>query len=119
MPHIVLETSADVLENDRIPDILEGLVAELSGCESVDPASIKAYHGLRGNWVMGAGAPRGFVHCEVRLLAGRSAELRAEIAERMLGRLRGHVSESLEAGEISLTVEVREMDSDAYRKTTG
>lgn len=117
MPHIALETSADVLENDRIPDILEGLVAELSECESVDPASIKAYHGLRGNWVMGAGAPRGFVHCEVRLLTGRSPELRAKIADRMLGRLRSHLSESLEAGEISVTVDVREMDSNTYRKT--
>lgn len=116
MPHILLETSADVIENDRIPDILEALVATLAGLESVDPAAIKSYHGLRANWAMGDGAPQGFVHCEVRVLTGRSEALRAAMADALVSRLEQMVSESLSNGEISLTLEVREMERATYRK---
>ncbi len=116
MPHIVLETTSDLLENDRIPDLLEALVEELCAHDTVTPAAVKAYHGLRMNWHMGPGAPRGFAHCEVRLLAGRSEELRARIADAMQARLRSLLSQSLADGVVSVTLEVREMDAFTYRK---
>lgn len=116
MPHIVLETTSDLLENDRIPDLLAALVDVLSAQESVSAASVKAYHGLRANWHMGEGAPRGFAHCEVRLLSGRPVDLRRRIADAMGACMRSQLSESLAEGAVSVTVEVREMDAETYRK---
>lgn len=114
MPHIHLETSADLPENSEIPDILLALVETLAGQESVSPASIKAYHSLRSNWTMGEGAPEGMAHCSVMVLAGRPLELRQRIAEAAMETLKAHFAGSLEAGEVSLTLELREMARETY-----
>ncbi len=116
MPHIVLETTADLPENANIPDILEGLTAKLSNFDSIDSASVKAYHTLRSNWSMGEGAPPGFAHCTVGIMQGRSVELRKQIADGMYQEMRSHFSMSLESNEVALTLELREFDRDTYRK---
>jgi 5-carboxymethyl-2-hydroxymuconate isomerase len=117
MPHILLETTADLFENAHIPDILEALVQKLCGFESIDSKAVKAYHTLRSNWCVGAGAPPGFAHCTVGMIAGRPVELRAKIAKRLYDELRSHFSVSLENQEVSLTLELREFDPDTYQKS--
>lgn len=114
MPHIILETTADLPENGAVPDILEALVLELATYETVSSKSIKAYHTLRSVWCMGEGAPPGFAHCTVGVLAGRPVELRRRMAEGIVRVLREHFTESLEANEVSITVELREMDKETY-----
>ena len=116
MPHIYLETTSDLEENAKLPDILEALTINLSKHDSIPSKSIKAYHTLRSVWVMGQGAPAGFAHCEVAILQGRSLEQRKKIAESMMAVMREEFAESLEAGLASVTLEVREMDRDTYQK---
>lgn len=114
VPHIHLETTADLPENADVPDILVALVETLAAQETVAPASIKAYHSLRSNWAMGAGAPEGMAHCTVSILTGRPAELRRKIAEAAMETLKAHFAASLEAREVSLTLELREMERETY-----
>ena len=114
MPHIHLETTADLPENADVPDILDALAATLSAQESVKPETVKAYHTLRSHWAVGTGAPEGFAHCTLGLLSGRPVELRRTIAEAAMATLREAFAASLEAGEVSLTLEVREMDAATY-----
>ena len=116
MPHIHLETTADLPENAQIPDILDALVARLSVCKTIDSKSVKAYHTLRSNWSMGEGAPAGIAHCTVAIVTGRPLELRKEISAAMYEELRSHFTMSLEAKEVSLTLELREMDGESYHK---
>ena len=116
MPHIHLETTADLPENADVPDILEALVATIALQETVSAASIKAYHTLRSNWAMGEGAPEGFAHCTLMVLTGRSPELRRKMADATMATLREHFNMSLEASEVSLTLEVREMEAATYLK---
>lgn len=116
MPHLHLTTSADLVENVDLPDILEALVAEFSQIESVKPEAIKAYHTLQNTWVMAKGAPPGFAHLEVKLLSGRSPELLQEVSDRLYVELRKRFAGSLESREVSLTLEVTEMNSATYRK---
>lgn len=116
MPHILLETTADLVENAHVPDILEDLVAKLASFESIDSKSIKAYHVLRSVWAMGEGAPTGFAHCSVLILSGRTPELRKAIADGMYAVMSAHFADSHAAHEASLTLEVREMDPLTYRK---
>ena len=118
MPHIRLDTTADLPENADVPEILADLVAELSRHETVEPHSIKAYHTLRATWVMGEGAPAGFIHCEVAVLTGRSLDLRKAIGNALAQVLRHHFRTSLEAGDAGLTVEVREMDRETYIRSS-
>lgn len=116
MPHIHLETTADLPENAHIPDILAALVDKLSTYETIQSASIKAYHLLRSNWQMGEGAPPGFCHCTVSILTGRSLGLRQMIASGMYAELKSHFEASLENQEVSITLELREMDAETYMK---
>ncbi len=116
MPHIILETTSDLFENANIPDILEALVEKLCTFETIDPKAVKAYHGLRSNWHMGAGAPAGFAHCTIGLVAGRPLELRKKISKAMYEELRSHFGMSLENHEVFLTLEVREFEAETYQK---
>ena len=116
MPHIRLDTTADLQENAIVPDILTDLVSELASHETIDSASIKAYHQLRSTWEMGTGAPAGFVHCEVAIMSGRPLELRKGISEGISTVLRKHFATSLLNNEVGLTVELREMDRETYIK---
>lgn len=116
MPHIILETTSDLPENASVPDILEALVAKLSGMETIDAKSIKAYHTLRSVWSMGAGAPPGFAHCTVAVVTGRDDSLKKKIADEMYNVLKQQFAQSLEQGEVGITLELREMNKDTYRK---
>jgi len=116
MPHIILETTSDLPENANVPDILEDLAAKLSSMDTVDSKAVKAYHTLRSVWSMGSEAPPGFAHCTVAILTGRDEALRKRIADEMYGVLKAHFAQSLEHGEVSLTLELREMAKETYRK---
>lgn len=117
MPHLVLETTSNLAGNANLPEILAALVERLASFPSVDAASIKAYHTLRPVWAMGEGASEGFAHLEVRLLTGRSDELRTEIANGLMAVLAEAFTDSVECAEAGLTLEVREMDRLTYRKS--
>jgi 5-carboxymethyl-2-hydroxymuconate isomerase len=115
MPHIVLETTSDLSENGQIPDILEALVERLCSLPTMKSSAVKAYHSLRPNWHMGAGAPPGFAHCTVCILTGRSLALRETISIEMYDELRLQFAQSLESEEVALSLEVREMEKETYR----
>jgi 5-carboxymethyl-2-hydroxymuconate isomerase len=116
VPHIHLQTSADLAENTSISDILDKLVTALCAMETIDPKAVKAYHTLRSVWSMGAGAEAGFATCEVSILAGRPEAVRVKLADGMFAALGAAFAQSLSAGEVNLTLEVREMDRATYRK---
>lgn len=118
MPHIHLETTADLPENADVPDILQSLVEALSGQETIAPASVKATHSLRSNWAVGEGAPEGIAHCTVEVLTGRPPELRRKIAEAAFEALKTGFAASLEAKEVSLSLELREMEAATYLKAS-
>lgn len=116
MPHIILETTSDLPENANVPDILEALVEKLSRLETIESKSVKAYHTLRMVWSMGEGAPGGFAHCIVAILTGRTEAIKTKIADEMYAVLKEHFGQSLELGEVGLTLELREMEASTYRK---
>lgn len=116
MPHIHLMTSANLVENVDVPDILRSLVDALCKQDTVNPASVKAYHSLFNTWEMGEGAAQGFAHCQVSILTGRSKELKCSISDAMWAAMKQAFSESATHGDANITLEVREMDAETYRK---
>lgn len=116
MPHLHLTTSANLVENVDVPDILDALVKEVSAIESIKPEAVKAYHTLHNTWAMGKGAPHGFAHLEIKVLSGRSLELRKQMADHMGEAMRRAFATSLSHGEAGITLELREMDAETYRK---
>ncbi|MBI1331376.1 MAG: hypothetical protein GC165_00700 [Armatimonadetes bacterium] len=116
MPHIRLETTSDVVENQDAVDILQRLVDKLAEFDTIGPYSIKAYHVLRNTWLIGEGGPSGFIHCEVAILTGRSPDLKRAIADGMFAELQDCFNRSRESEEAGITLELREMDKEIYRK---
>lgn len=114
MPHIRLHTSADLVENVDIPDILARLVQELGAFESVLPRRIKAYHTLHNNWAMGEGGPPGFVHCQVLIKSGRTHEQIESIREVLFATLLECFSKSYGEKEAAISLEVRELSANGY-----
>jgi 5-carboxymethyl-2-hydroxymuconate isomerase len=110
VPHIILKTS-EISHNAHT--VLSELVDVLCRFETVKSESVKAYWQPADVWVMGAGAPLGFAHCEVCLLSGREVPLRQQIADEMFATMLNLFAEQ----DLSITVEIREMDKEAYRKT--
>lgn len=116
MPHIHLEATANLVELGDIQKILQELTAKLSSFETVSSPAVKAYFTQRQVWAMGDGGAKGFVHCTVSVLSGRPLELRKSISTGIAELLSNSFERSLEAGDASLTVELREMDKDTYIK---
>ncbi len=114
MPHLHLETTADVVENADIPDILEALCAELCTNDSVESSKTRAYHTLRSVWYMGQGAPISFVHLTVSVLSGRDLSWRKQVGKGLMEVLRQRFEYSLGEKEVQITLDVREMEKETY-----
>ena len=111
MPHIHLRGS-ESLKEQTLDNALVALTKCLSECETIASESIKAYWTHHPRFAMVENAPRGFLHCEVSILAGRPNELRNQIADLMYETLKDSFGDT----ELSLTFELREMDKATYRK---
>ena len=116
MPHIHLETTSDLEENAKLPDILEALTLALSAHETVASKGVKSFHTLRSVWFVGEGGAPGFAHCEVAILEGRPLELRKQMSCSLMEVMQEEFAESLASGAVSITLELREMDKETYQR---
>ncbi len=114
MPHLVVEASAGVVGDAN--KLLAQLCALVSSFETVDPASVKARYYEVNTWTTGEGCPNQFLHVEFSILAGREAALRSAMADALFARLQQEFSFSHSSGELVITVEIREMAAESYRK---
>lgn len=116
MPHLHLRTSANLVENVDIDDVLVALVDELAKHETIRSKDIKAYHDLHTHHRMGVGAPAGFAHLTLSMKHGRPDDLITRIGEGLYGVMGRFFQESLATSEISLTLEIRQFPEQHYWK---
>lgn len=116
MPHIHLEATPNAMANTDVILVLRDLVKQLTSFETIDPASIKAYYTLREVYVMGDGAPRGFVHCTVSIVSGREQDLKERIAQGMSDVLHKYFDRMRDLHQAGITLELREMERETYLK---
>jgi 5-carboxymethyl-2-hydroxymuconate isomerase len=117
MAHIHFETTADVAENAELPDILQALADVLAESPGIDPTSVRAFHSLRGVWVVGPGAPPGFAHCDVSVFSNLTVEQREGIAVRLWQCLAEALKTSFEDGELAYSLNVRDVSGSAYQRS--
>ena len=116
MPHIKVNLSASVARPGRFKPFLAELANTLGSFESIEPAAVKAYLVVNDHFATTAEGPPGFAHIEVSLMRGRPLEMRQQIGAALRSILEAEFEEKVAHGEISLTVEVREMDPETYIK---
>jgi len=120
MPQLVLDYSGNVRQQVDFHRLFLGLHQVLADTAGVDVAACKSRAMRRDAFAVGeGGAGQAFVHLEVGLLSGRTPEQKRDIAAVCLDVLALHYAESLEALDLQITVEVRDMDRPGYAKRVG
>jgi len=116
MPHLTLHYTANLAGFDA-DAALAAINRVLADSGHFDEASIKSRALRLEHYRIGtAGAGRGFVHAQLRILPGRDAATRAALSQAVLDGLRDLLPASAGAAEFQLCVEVDDIAADAYRK---
>ncbi|MEL6116809.1 5-carboxymethyl-2-hydroxymuconate Delta-isomerase [Photobacterium sp. SP02] len=113
MPHLKLEFADPVAERVNVAALLEELHQSLLTCGVFEPASVKSRAYPCHQWQVGEGGDaHNFIHLELALLSGRDNDCKRGLAERLMPLLEQHA-----ATIDSLTIEIRDMESDTYLKS--
>ena len=116
MPHAVIEysenlTDAMIESRTDLVGLVHGVMMG-SGLFELSAIKTRAY-GV-DNWMVGEKGPDGkFIHVAVSLLSGRTLEQKQNLSETLGKALSKQVPQA-----DSVTVEIRDMDKDTYRKYT-
>ena len=117
MPHITLEYTDNIDQPIEFHDLFSELHQVLASVAGINITNCKSRARSLDTYHIGEGeAGNAFAHLEVRLLEGRSAELKREIGERGLEVLKKHFARSLSDRDLQITLEVQDIQRQAYFK---
>ncbi len=117
MPHLIVEYSSN-LEGFPAAHLLDALNATvIASGQVLNETDLKSRTVRTEQFVIGNDptASRGFVHAELRLLAGRTPEVKRDLSDRIATVLREQTPHP--AGMlVQLSVDIVDMDKGAYYK---
>ncbi|KGA22394.1 5-carboxymethyl-2-hydroxymuconate Delta-isomerase [Pectobacterium brasiliense] len=108
MPHCIAEHSSDIDVNTLLPAIYHGALE--SGLFASDGSDIKVRSLAYDSYTTG-GVRASFIHVAIKVLSGRTQEQKSSLSNRVLQKI-----EALELKNLSVTVEVIDMDRLCYAK---
>lgn len=117
MPHLYVEYSAnlgDLPEQQMLTELVTTVCGHPTILEELD---VKGRIAPTRQYVIGTGAgARGFIHAELRLMSGRTAEAKKELSDRMADVLR-RLTPHPEGMLVQVSVEISDMDRGSYHKS--
>ncbi|WP_299016953.1 5-carboxymethyl-2-hydroxymuconate Delta-isomerase [uncultured Photobacterium sp.] len=114
MPNLVMEYADPVAERVNVPGLLEDLHLVLLSCGLFEDNSVKSRSYPCHTWLVGPeGDLKTFIHIELRMLSGRSAEQKRSLSRSLMTVLEQHASTIH-----SLTVDISDMDRESFLKTS-
>jgi 5-carboxymethyl-2-hydroxymuconate isomerase len=118
MPHLTLEITDNVAGGTRdLWATLNRLHAVVAATGLFEERDLKGRAVVHSLYAAGVDAPeRGFVALTVEILAGRAPEVRARLADDLMAVLARDFAPALEGGHTGLSVQIREMDRESYRR---
>lgn len=117
MPQIRLEYSGNVVEEIVPEKLFAGIHEVLRDTGGIRIGNCKSRSFRCEPFRVGAGEEKGgFVHLEVRLLEGRTSEMKQALGREILALLTGYFEKSLEELDLQITVEICDISRDAYFK---
>lgn len=116
MPHMTVEYTNN-LQGLNEAALMEQLNAAVCEHPTVsDEADVKTRIASLSNYRIGLNnAGRAFVHVELRLMAGRTAEVKKELSERIAAVLK-RVIPAQDGLQVQLSVDIVDMDKPSYFK---
>lgn len=116
MPHLIVEYSANLAPFPERKALAELNEAVCGSPEVQAEADLKTRFICQSSFAVGTElAPRGFVHAQLRLLAGRTPEAKQDLAGRVAAVLRRRTPQP-EGMLVQLSVEIVDMDRASYVK---
>jgi 5-carboxymethyl-2-hydroxymuconate isomerase len=115
MPHLTLEYTSNLPRQVAGPELfgrLHRILADVGGIE-IRNCKSRAL-GYDAFLVGDAGDEKAYVHLDVRILEGRSADVRREVGRQILQTLRE--AYDADASSLQVTVEIRDMPRELYFK---
>ena len=117
MPHLTLEYSGNVPDAPDIQSILREIHRVLQETAGIKIENCKSRGRVAEKYLVANGeSSRAFVHLDVRILEGRSGELKRELGYHLLETLREHFSSAEAALDLQTTVEIRDIERASYFK---
>lgn len=115
MPHLIVEYSTN-LPHFPEAETLKALNASLSAHPEVQEADLKTRIVVADSFEIGtAPAQRAFVHAQLRLLSGRTPEVKKDLSGRIIAVLRD-LTPRPQGVTVQLSAEVVDMDRGSYAK---
>lgn len=117
MPHITVEYSSNLDRRISMRDVIEGIHAAVLANGAFETGGVRTRAISQDLYVVADGDPgNGFIHVDMRIAPGRSAETRKQVAQSILDVLRDHTKEVMQQYGLGLSVEIREIDQTASLK---
>ncbi|WP_339858683.1 5-carboxymethyl-2-hydroxymuconate isomerase [Thalassospira alkalitolerans] len=117
MPQIEIEYSANLPIVEQLRALAISLHREIAVVADAEPASFKTRLSPLENVVIADGGPHhGMVHLDVRLLSGRSDDVKYEVGRIALETLRVHLENLVGDYAVQFSVEVHDLDRANYHK---
>lgn len=117
MPHLVLEYTANAPPSGELQELFARLHRILAEVGDIKIGNCKSRARPCETYYLADGKPEGaFVHLDVRILSGRTPELKREIGERLVEEVRQAFAASPDNKNLQVTVEIREIVRAHYFK---
>ncbi|AJD50199.1 5-carboxymethyl-2-hydroxymuconate isomerase [Thalassospira sp. MBR-102] len=117
MPQLEIEYSANLPITEQLRGLAISLHREIAKAADADLESFKTRLSPLENVVIADGGPKhGMVHLDVRLLSGRSDDVKHAVGAIALETVRAHLENLVGNFDVQFTVEVHDLDRANYHK---
>jgi 5-carboxymethyl-2-hydroxymuconate isomerase len=117
MPHITVEYSSNLDPRISMREVIEGIHAAVVADGAFEKGGVRTRAISQDLYVVADGDPKNsFIHVDMRIAPGRSAETRQRVAQSILDVLRERTKEIMKQYGLGISIEIREIDQTASLK---
>lgn len=117
MPQITLEHSSNIHQEIRTGELLGSLHRVIADVLELSIDNCKSRVVVHDDYLVGVGGDqKAFVHVCVRILSGRTPKAKTKVGQALLALLDEYFAPSASTLQLQLTVEVQDIDREAYFK---
>ena len=117
MPHITLQFTDNIESLPNFNQLFSEVHQTINAIAGIKIENCKSKAIKLENFYIGDGSKsKGFLHLEVKFLAGRTIEVKSEIGKKLLEILKTHFKESLSLLDFQITIEIIDIEKNCYFK---
>ncbi len=119
MPHVIAEYTANLDGPLDIQSFCEHLLSAATEIDALPTAGIRVRAVKVDHYAIADGNPKhGFIDISLRMRAGRSETVKAEIADRMFAAATDFTRDYMASHSLALSLEIRDIDADLAPKSS-